>query len=70
MCAWAIHLARIDRIVLGARHADIGRPDLGRFRLERLAELTGQPFNLTTGIRQAECVALRRAWKARTRRLL
>jgi len=70
MCAWAIHLARIDRIVLGARHVDIGRPDLGRFRLESLAALTGQPLNLTTGVRHAECVALRRAWKRRTGRLL
>ncbi|MBV8167323.1 MAG: nucleoside deaminase [Alphaproteobacteria bacterium] len=70
MCAWAIRLAGIGRIVLGARHADVGRPDLGTFTLEALASLTGQTLDLTTGVRHAECVALRQAWKARTGRLL
>lgn len=70
MCAWAIHLARIGRVVLGARHADVGRPDLGDFSLERLAALTGQPLELVTGVRHAACVAHRQAWKARTGRLL
>jgi len=59
MCLWAIRTARIERLVLGARHAAFGRPDLGRYRVEALLELTGAPLELITGVLDDECVALR-----------
>jgi tRNA(adenine34) deaminase len=62
MCAWALRLAGIRRLVLGTRHATLGRTDLGRYSVEALCELTGYPLELTTGVREAECTALRRRW--------
>lgn len=62
MCAWALRLAGIRRLVLGTRHAALGRTDLGRYSVEALCELTGSPLELTTGVREAECTALRRRW--------
>lgn len=59
MCLWAIRTARIERLVLGARHADFARPDLGRYSVEALLEMTGAPLELITGVLDAECVALR-----------
>jgi len=62
MCAWAIRTCGIRTVVLGARHADLQRTDLGRYSIERFAELMGYALDLVTGCRQAECVALRRRW--------
>lgn len=62
MCAWALRLSGIDHIVLGARHKDLGRTDLGTYSIERFADLMGAAVELTTGVRQGECVALRREW--------
>jgi tRNA(Arg) A34 adenosine deaminase TadA len=68
MCAWAIVAAGIRRVVLGARHADLGRTDLGRYRFEALMALTEQQVELVTGVRNAEAVALRRDWTRATGR--
>ena len=62
MCAWALRLRGIDRVVLGARHADLGRTDLGTYSLERFAALLGYPLDLVTDVRRAECIALRQRW--------
>jgi len=70
MCLWAIHLARISRLVLGARHRDMGRVDLGRYAIEDLLDMTGQRLDLVTGVRTKECMAVRRRWSQRTGRLL
>jgi tRNA(adenine34) deaminase len=62
MCAWAMRLSGIQRVVLGARHADLQRVDLGHYSLERFAELMGYPLDLVEGVRRDECVALRQRW--------
>ncbi|MFN0301087.1 MAG: nucleoside deaminase [Burkholderiales bacterium] len=62
MCAWAIRLAGITRLVLGARNADLNRTDLGTYSIETFGALVGASIALTTGVRNAECVALRRSW--------
>jgi tRNA(adenine34) deaminase len=62
MCAFALHLHGLDRIVLGARHADLGRTDLGRYSLEGFADMMGYRIDLVTGVRREECIALRREW--------
>ena len=62
MCAGAMKLARIARLVLGTRHATLQRTDLGRYSVETFCELAGYDLSLTTGVREAECTALRRRW--------
>lgn len=62
MCAWALHLNGVSHIVLGARHADLGRTDLGRYSLETFADLMGLQVQITTGIEHEACLNLRREW--------
>lgn len=59
MCLWAIRSAGIERLVLGARHAAFRRPDLGRYSVEALIEMTGAPLEVVTGVLEDECEALR-----------
>ena len=62
MCAWAMKLAGIQRLVLGLRHATLRRTDMGAYRVEAFCALTGYALELTGGVREAECLALRRRW--------
>jgi tRNA(adenine34) deaminase len=58
MCAWAICLAGVSRVVIGVRHADMGVSH-GGYAIERLVELTGQPLQIEAGPFKDECAALR-----------
>ena len=62
MCAWAMHLAGIRRLVLGLRHAAINRTDMGTYSVERFKAMAGCNYELTTGVREAECMELRKRW--------
>ena len=62
MCAWALRLAGIRRLVLGTRHATLRRTDMGTYNVESFCRLVGYDLELTTGVREAECTALRRRW--------
>jgi len=62
MCAWAMKLAGIRRLVLGLRNTTLRRSDLGKYTVESLCALTAYELDLTTGVREAECLALRRRW--------
>ena len=62
MCAYAMRQAGISTLVLGARHADLGRTDLGRYSIERFCDLIGYRLELRTGVVHTECVELRRRW--------
>ena len=64
MCCWAIIETKVSRVVLGGRHAGIGRKDVGRYSLETLFELTGRSFELVTGVMARECEEFRLAWIA------
>jgi tRNA(adenine34) deaminase len=64
MCCWAILESRISRLVLGGRHAGIGRKDIGGYSVEAMFSLTGRSLELVTGIRTRECEELRLAWIA------
>lgn len=64
MCCWAILETRVSRLVLGARHADIGRKDIGRYSVETMLELTGRSIEFVTGVRAKECLEIRLAWIA------
>ena len=62
MCAGAMRLAGIRRLVLGARHATLRRIDVGDYSIEVFCRLIGFDLALVTGVREAECLALRRRW--------
>src|SRR5262245_51749708 len=62
MCAGAMKLAGIRRLVLGARHAALRRTDMGDYSVEVFCRLTGFDLQVTTGVREDECMALRRRW--------
>ena len=64
MCCWAILEAKVSRLVLGARHAAIGRSDLGRYSMETMLEFTSRSIELVTGVLSRECVEMRLAWIA------
>jgi len=64
MCCWAILEANLSRLVLGGRHAGIGRKDIGGYSVETLLKLTGRSIDLVTGIKSKECEAMRLAWIA------
>jgi len=56
MCCWAIVLSGIDRLVLGARHTDVGNVNVGGYSVERLVAMAGRRLDLVEGIRTGECV--------------
>ena len=64
MCCWAILEAKVSQLVLGGRHAGIGRKDLGRYSVEVMLELTGRSIALVTGVLTKECEEMRLAWIA------
>ena len=65
MCCWALQEAKIVRLVLGARHAEMKRTDYGAYSVEALLELTKRGIELITGVRTDECEAIRRDWQSR-----
>jgi tRNA(adenine34) deaminase len=62
MCAWAMKLAGIRRLVLGLRNTTLHRTDLGAYTVESFCALTAYELDLTEGVREAECLALRQRW--------
>jgi tRNA(Arg) A34 adenosine deaminase TadA len=62
MCLWALIEANIARVVMGARHAGVGRTDLGRYSVESMLAFTGRQMDVVTGVRERECTALRVDW--------
>ena len=62
MCAFAMKLAGIRRLVLGTRHATLGRTDLGTYSIESFCAMVDYALEITTGVREAETTALRRRW--------
>jgi tRNA(adenine34) deaminase len=62
MCAEAMRMARVTRLVLGLRHADLKRTDLGTYSIEAYCKMLAWPLEIVTGVRHAECFALRKKW--------
>jgi len=58
MCCWAIVVAGIERVILGARHVDAGNTTIGDYTVERLIAMTRRELALTTGIAVDECLAV------------
>jgi tRNA(adenine34) deaminase len=62
MCLWLILESKIARVVLGGRHAAIGRLDTGDYSVETFLALTRRPLEIVTGVLAQECVELRLQW--------
>ena len=62
MCAEAMRLARVSRLVLGLRHADLKRTDLGTYSIEAYCKMLAWPLEIVTGVRHVECLELRTRW--------
>ncbi len=65
MCLWALVEGGITRIVLGARHRQIGRKAYGAYDLESLLDLTGRRIEITTGVLADACGDMRLDWMRR-----
>jgi len=64
MCCWAILETKMGCLVVGGRHAGIGRKDVGRYSVETPLDLTGRSLPFVTGVRTKECEDLRLSWIA------
>ena len=62
MCAEAMRMARVTRLVLGLRHKDLNRVDLGSYSIEAYCKMLAWPLEIVTGVRHAECLELRTRW--------
>jgi tRNA(adenine34) deaminase len=62
MCAEAMRMARVSRLVLGLRHKDLNRVDLGSYSIEAYCKMLAWPLEVVTGVRHAECLELRKKW--------
>ena len=62
MCLWLILEAKIERLVLGARHAALKRLDTGDYSVETFLALTRRPLELVTGVLEQQCTDLRLQW--------
>ena len=62
MCAGALKLAGVTRLVLALRHATLRRTDLGDYSVEAFCAMTGWHPRIEAGPLEAEYLALRRAW--------
>ena len=58
MCAWAICIAGISTLVIGARFADMG-VGYGDYAIEKLLAMTGQPLRVVSRVLRADCEGLR-----------
>ena len=64
MCAWAMRIAGINRLVLALRYATLKRTDLGTYDVESFARMVDWPLELTHGVREADYLALRQPFEA------
>jgi tRNA(adenine34) deaminase len=62
MCAEAMRMAKISRLVLGLRHADLNRIDLGSYSMEAFCAMMNWQLEIVTGVRHAECREIRLRW--------
>ena len=62
MCLWTILEAKIERVVLGARHAALKRTDTGDYSVETFLALTRRKLDVVTGVFEQECTDMRLQW--------
>ena len=59
MCAGAMLQAKIGRWVVGGRFKSVGRTDLGQYTIENFTRFVAADVEITSGVLQPECEALR-----------
>jgi tRNA(adenine34) deaminase len=69
MCAFAIRMSGMRRVVVALRHATIQRTDLGDFTMERFGGLVHWEFELISGVMEEDYLSLRLEWKAQQEQL-
>lgn len=62
MCAGALKLAGVTRIVLALRHATLRRTDLGDYAMEPFFEMTNWTPELRSGVLENDYASLRKRW--------
>jgi tRNA(adenine34) deaminase len=62
MCAGALKLAGVSRLVVALRHARLRRVDLGRYAIEPFCTLTGHALEFKAGVLESDYLALRLRW--------
>jgi tRNA(adenine34) deaminase len=64
MCAYAIKMSGIARMVVAIRHASLRRPDIGDFTMEGFGAMVHWRYELISGIMEEDYLSLRLEWKA------
>lgn len=64
MCAYAIKMAGIGRMVVALRHAALRRRDVGEFTMESFGTMVHWQFELVSGVMEQDYLSLRLEWKA------
>ncbi len=59
MCAGAMLQAKIGKWVVGGRFKSVGRTDLGQYTIENFTRFVAADVEITSGVFQQECEALR-----------
>ncbi len=59
MCAGAMLQAKIGNWVVGGRFKSVGRTDMGQYSIESFAKFVAADIQITSGVLQQECEALR-----------
>ena len=59
MCAGAMLQAKIGKWVVGGRFKSVGRTDLGQYTIENFTRFVAADVDITSGVFQQECEALR-----------
>jgi tRNA(adenine34) deaminase len=62
MCAGALKLAGVARLVLALRHATLRRTDLGAYSVEAFCTMTDWHPEIADGVLQSDYLALRLHW--------
>jgi tRNA(adenine34) deaminase len=62
MCAGALRVVGVARVVAALRMAELGRKDLGSYSLENFCGLVDWHADLRFGVLHDECLALRLRW--------
>ena len=62
MCFWAMLEAKVSRLVMGGRYANIPGLNYDGYSVESFMEFMGRRVELVTGVLQGQCEALRIEW--------
>ena len=62
MCAGALKLGGVSRLVVALRHSTLRRVDLGHYAIESFCSLTAHDLAFKAGVLESEYLPLRLRW--------